>query len=297
MNTRMWANRTWLWMLPAAVTPVLMGAACAWLDVRNQQWLCATYPDSATLWNSYGGTTLFPACTDSFIGSAAWFWTYVLLCLAVATVLFSVVFRLVTGWHRTGSRPPHGYVGLQTAGLGARLGELAVFMVFGPVTVVGTYLVMVGSLGGSEGVTLPLASITAGLNAAALLMVNNLRDIPTDRDHGRRTYAVRVGYAAARRTLVAVVLISVILSIWGFSDKVLYACGTRIDWLPLTALLGIILAASTIPLVVALHRDDLRRALPAASLFALVTAACWAAACFSQGAYVTSLLSQLLPLS
>lgn len=88
---------------------------------------------------------------------------------------------------------PLGYVGL---------GEVAVFAFFGPAAVAGTYYVQAGSVH-------PLAWALAapvGAWAAAILVVNNLRDAPTDARVGKRTIAVRFGPGFARgvyATLVA----------------------------------------------------------------------------------------------
>src|SRR5690606_18062316 len=71
----------------------------------------------------------------------------------------------------------------------AGLGELFVFVFFGLVATVGSTYVQDGTL-----TALPvLASLPMGALATALLVVNNLRDIPTDRTVGKRTLAVRIG--------------------------------------------------------------------------------------------------------
>ena len=93
----------------------------------------------------------------------------------------------------TAGPKPFGYLGL---------GELFVFLFFGPVAVAGTAYVMTGRVS-------PLAlaaSLPVGFLVTAILVVNNLRDIETDRAAGKRTLAVRLGAAATRReyaTLVA----------------------------------------------------------------------------------------------
>jgi len=85
----------------------------------------------------------------------------------------------------TGGPWPLGYHGL---------GDVAVFLFFGPVAVAGTAFVQVGSV--------PLlawvAAIPVGSLATAILVVNNLRDIETDRNAGKRTLAVRLGRGGAR---------------------------------------------------------------------------------------------------
>lgn len=69
------------------------------------------------------------------------------------------------------------------------LGDVFTFLFFGVVAVVGTHYVHTGEV---DGLAL-LASIPVGLLVTAILVVNNLRDIPTDREAGKRTLAVRLG--------------------------------------------------------------------------------------------------------
>jgi 1,4-dihydroxy-2-naphthoate polyprenyltransferase len=94
-----------------------------------------------------------------------------------------------------------GYSGGSKPYASAGLGEVMVFVFFGVVATVGSAYVQDGE------VTLValLASLPMGAFATALLVVNNLRDIPTDRDVGKRTLAVRVGEQGTRRLYVALV--------------------------------------------------------------------------------------------
>ncbi|HKE52516.1 MAG TPA: 1,4-dihydroxy-2-naphthoate polyprenyltransferase [Actinomycetes bacterium] len=89
-------------------------------------------------------------------------------------------------WFYTGGSRPYGY---------RALGELSVFVFFGLVAVVGTSYVQL------ERVTwlAVLAAVPVGLLACALLVANNLRDIPTDGPAGKRTLAVLLGDQASRR--------------------------------------------------------------------------------------------------
>jgi 1,4-dihydroxy-2-naphthoate octaprenyltransferase len=86
----------------------------------------------------------------------------------------------------TGGPWPLGYHGL---------GEIAVFLFFGLVAVVGTTFVQTGETPSLAFV----AAIPVGALATAILVVNNLRDIDTDRAAGKRTLAVRWGRRGARR--------------------------------------------------------------------------------------------------
>jgi 1,4-dihydroxy-2-naphthoate octaprenyltransferase len=93
---------------------------------------------------------------------------------------------VLAGWFYTGGSHPYGYLGL---------GEVFVFVFFGLVATVGTTFVVLERL---PALTWVLGSV-AGCLACALLVVNNLRDIPTDREVGKRTLAVRLGDRATRR--------------------------------------------------------------------------------------------------
>ena len=99
------------------------------------------------------------------------------------------------GWLYTGGPRPYGYSGL---------GEVFVFVFFGLVATGGSAFVHV------EAVTLLAlgASIPVGALATALLVINNLRDIPTDTAAGKRTLAVRLGDQDTR-VLYLVLLIAV----------------------------------------------------------------------------------------
>ena len=87
------------------------------------------------------------------------------------------------------------------------LGEVAVFVFFGLVATCGTAFVQQDRLDAS---VLWLA-VPVGLLACALLMVNNLRDIPTDTAVGKRTLAVRVGAERSRSLLIAIVPTALVL--------------------------------------------------------------------------------------
>ena len=99
---------------------------------------------------------------------------------------------LAAAWFYTGGSNPYGYRGL---------GEVSVFVFFGLVAVVGTAYVQTEQLTALA----VAASVPVGLLAVALLVVNNLRDVPTDEATGKRTLAVRLG-ARRTRTLYAVLL-------------------------------------------------------------------------------------------
>ncbi|MDX6668769.1 MAG: 1,4-dihydroxy-2-naphthoate polyprenyltransferase [Solirubrobacteraceae bacterium] len=102
-----------------------------------------------------------------------------LLAVGAASILAGVLY--------TGGPRPYGYEGL---------GELFVFLFFGIVAVTGSYFVQRQRLPW-EAFAL---AVPVGLLAAAILMVNNIRDLETDRRAGKRTLAVRLGRKRARLT-------------------------------------------------------------------------------------------------
>lgn len=98
---------------------------------------------------------------------------------------------ILAAWFYTGGKRPYGYAGL---------GELVVFVFFGIVAVFGTVYVQFPSMFDSKEVLLIAApgAVGLGLFASAVLMINNIRDIETDRPVGKKTLAVRVGKNFAR---------------------------------------------------------------------------------------------------
>jgi 1,4-dihydroxy-2-naphthoate octaprenyltransferase len=87
---------------------------------------------------------------------------------------------IVAAWFYTGGSKPYGY---------RALGEVSVFVFFGLVAVVGTTYVQLERLPWTAWV----AAVPVGLLACALLVANNLRDIPTDQETGKQTLAVVLG--------------------------------------------------------------------------------------------------------
>lgn len=115
------------------------------------------------------------------------------LALAVGWELWVVgAAALAAGWLYTGGPRPYGYLGL---------GEVFVFVFFGVIATAGSAYVQEEQISG-----LALgASVPVGLLAVALLLTNNLRDIPGDTASGKRTLAVRLGDARTRVLYVAMV--------------------------------------------------------------------------------------------
>lgn len=105
---------------------------------------------------------------------------------------------VLAAWGYTGGKKPYGYMGL---------GEVFVFIFFGPVATLGTTFTQAGHLS----LAAILGSISTGLIACALLMANNVRDIPTDREVGKFTLAVRLGDRNARLSYVLMLTLSLAL--------------------------------------------------------------------------------------
>ena len=99
---------------------------------------------------------------------------------------------IVAAWFYTGGKSPYGYSGL---------GEIAVFIFYGPVAVYGTAFIQMGRPDSNA----LIGSVAAGLFAAAVLMVNNIRDIDTDKHASKRTLAVKLGKTAAKAIYFAMI--------------------------------------------------------------------------------------------
>jgi 1,4-dihydroxy-2-naphthoate polyprenyltransferase len=103
-------------------------------------------------------------------------------------------------WFYTGGSHPYGYRGL---------GEVAVFAFFGLAAVAGTAYVQMATLSWLG----LIAALPAGLLSCALLMINNLRDIGSDTDVGKRTLAVRLGDLRSRTVYVACLLVPFVIAL------------------------------------------------------------------------------------
>jgi 1,4-dihydroxy-2-naphthoate polyprenyltransferase len=129
------------------------------------------------------------------------------LVLAATTAWWLVLVgavAILAAWFYTGGSSPYGY---------RALGEVMVFVFFGLVAVLGTTYVQIESLPACAW----CAAVGTGALACAILVANNLRDIPTDRVSGKRTLAVVLGDRRTRAlyalllslALVALVLLAV----------------------------------------------------------------------------------------
>jgi 1,4-dihydroxy-2-naphthoate octaprenyltransferase len=117
------------------------------------------------------------------IATAGW----ELLLVGAASILAGVLY--------TGGPRPYGYEGL---------GEVFVFLFFGVVAVTGSYFAQVEDLAWEAFVL----AVPVGLIASAILVVNNVRDLETDRRAGKRTLAVRLGRPRARSLYAVMVYLA-----------------------------------------------------------------------------------------
>ena len=101
---------------------------------------------------------------------------------------------ILAAWFYTGGKHPYGYAGW---------GECAVFVFFGLVAVCGTEYTQAGRVTW-VGVT---CAVSIGCFSAAVNLANNLRDIPSDTDSGKRTLAVRLGDRGTRRLWLGLVAV------------------------------------------------------------------------------------------
>jgi 1,4-dihydroxy-2-naphthoate octaprenyltransferase len=205
--------------LPAAVAPVLVGTSLAIGEdtFRPLAFVCALLGSvfiqiGTNLSNDYSDARR-GADTEDRLGPVrvtagglmpprqVLIGTYVAFSLAVLAGVYLIA---IAGWQLllvgaasilagvlyTGGPRPYGYEGL---------GELFVFLFFGVVAVVGSYFVQTEHLRW-EAFAL---SVPVGLLAAAVLLVNNIRDADTDRRAGKKTLAVRLGRERARSLFIA----------------------------------------------------------------------------------------------
>jgi 1,4-dihydroxy-2-naphthoate octaprenyltransferase len=126
-----------------------------------------------------------------------------LVALSAAYVMALVgAASIAAAWYYTGGKRPYGYSGL---------GEIFVFVFFGLVATLGTTYTQSLSISAAS----VAGAVGIGAIASAILVANNLRDIPTDQIHGKRTLAVRLGQTRTRMLyagLLAVALVCVLVA-------------------------------------------------------------------------------------
>jgi len=154
---------------------------------------------------------------------------------------------ILAGWYYTGGRNPYGYRGL---------GEVGVFVFFGLVATLGTTYTQ------ADVVTWPalVGAVAVGLLACAILMVNNLRDIPTDVVAGKRTLAVRLGDWRSRRVFAAMIWLPLLLAV---------VCAFAAPWALVTLVLLLPAVLLTLPVLAGARGPLLVPVLAGTGLFEL----------------------------
>jgi 1,4-dihydroxy-2-naphthoate octaprenyltransferase len=207
--------------LPAAIAPVLVASSLAGSDFN---WFRAALALKVALWlqigvnfaNDYsdgvkgtdthriGPTRLvasglatarsvkFAAFISFGIASICGLW----LAILTSPILIAVgVISIGAAWSYTGGRKPYGYSGF---------GEISVFIFFGLVATIGTFYVQTQTITAMSFIV----AIPMGALSCAILAINNLRDLAQDALVGKKTLAVRMGDATARRAFVALLVIA-----------------------------------------------------------------------------------------
>lgn len=151
------------------------------------------------------------------------------------------ILAVAAAWFYTGGKKPYGYLGL---------GEVFVFIFFGLVAVLGTTYTQALTVSGEAWV----GAIGCGLISTALLMANNVRDIPTDREVGKHTLAVRLGDTAARWSYLVMVAAAVLLPLLFAGEH---------PWLALVLLAG---ALAVKPALTMLRSTERRGLIPVLKL-------------------------------
>lgn len=227
---RDWIGGARLRTLPLAIAPVALGAATAYVLGGPSQWhpvralLCLAVAlglqVAVNFSNDYSdgirGTDKHRVGPSRLTGSGAAtpraVLTVALVFYALSAIVGVIVVVasgqywllavgvacIVAAWFYTGGKKPYGYYGF---------GEIVVFVFFGIVATVGTTYVLVGSVSLESW----LAGTAAGLFACAVLVVNNLRDLPQDRSAGKRTLSVLIGDVGSRALFAVLILLPYVI--------------------------------------------------------------------------------------
>ena len=223
--------------LPAAVVPVIVGASCVVGDNADvERWWCGALALVVSLAlqigvnyaNDYSdgvkGTDAVRVGPIRLVGSglvaakkvkiaamlafgvAAVFGLVIALAVSLWLVVVGAV-SIAAGWLYTGGPKPYGYLGL---------GEVFVFVFFGVVATTGSTFAISEQITGQS----IAASVVVGCLACALLVINNLRDIPTDTLANKNTLAVRLGDKNTRVFYYALFVAALVTIVGlGFGDS------------------------------------------------------------------------------
>jgi 1,4-dihydroxy-2-naphthoate octaprenyltransferase len=230
--------------LPAAISPVLVGTALAteinWVNALLALIVSLSLQISVNYANDYSdgirGTDSNRVGPIRLVGSglatAKSVKQAMLISFSVAAIAGLVLalqtsywlllvgaISILAAWGYTGGKKPYGYFGF---------GEVSVFLFFGVVATVGSYYIQTQKISGQS----VLLSIPVGALACAILVMNNLRDLPLDAQVSKRTFSVRIGDQNTRYFYVALLVLAQVISAYAYTFNS-YALLTLI-WLPLT---------------------------------------------------------------
>ena len=256
-----WVGAARVRTLPAAVAPVLVGSSLAhyagvfrwdsfWLAMVGALaiQIAANFANDAS--DAKRGADVDRVgpmrMVTAGVISVRQMWTGVAVAVAVSAATGVWLFT-IAGWPilvigvvsvlamltYVGGPIPYGYRGL---------GELVVFVFFGLVATVGTRF----AHSGSAGIAAWIAGAVMGSLAAAILMANNIRDIRSDQDVGKRTLAVMLGIDQARRLYVFLLV----------TPFVLLAISGAIGWVPALTAIAVFLFPFTRPLARTINSEE-----------------------------------------
>lgn len=213
--------------LPAAIAPILVGTAAAY-QTGNVVWgyallalvIALALQVGVNFANDYSdgirgtdetrvgpvrlvGQRLAAPSSVKFAAFACFFFAALcglaLVALSGLWIMIPIgVLAILAAWYYTGGSHPYGYMGL---------GEVFVFVFFGLVATLGTMATMTPLTPAAWWGAIGVGSVTS-----AILVANNLRDIPTDRVTGKRTLAVRMGDRGTRVFYLALIAVAFVMT-------------------------------------------------------------------------------------